>query len=190
MRLSAFARVCLRLLAFAPLRLLAFVRVCLRLLAFARICLRPPLLRPPLRDTDCSQLPKGIRPSEPCWESFKLCFCHSANRHPVRDYLQVTDRMSEGDVVAACKLLLTLSPSSGRDQLLTQVQIAQTFRRLNVATAFQFNRKGAVLVLVSVPDKRLWQFQIRLRFLENGSGFRFRFSSWATLLCLILKNHC
>ena len=52
LRLSTFARVCLRLLAFSPLRLLAFVCVCLRLFAFARICLRPPLLRPPLRDTD------------------------------------------------------------------------------------------------------------------------------------------
>ena len=51
-RLFAFVHVCSRLLAFAPLRLLAFVRVCLRLLAFARICLRPPLLRPPLRDTE------------------------------------------------------------------------------------------------------------------------------------------
>ena len=48
----AFVHVCLRLLAFPPLRLLAFVSVCLRLFAFARICLRPPLLRPPLRDTD------------------------------------------------------------------------------------------------------------------------------------------
>ena len=52
LRLSTFARICLRLLAFSPLRLLAFVSVCLRLFAFARICLRPPLLRPPLRDTD------------------------------------------------------------------------------------------------------------------------------------------
>ena len=52
LRLSTFAHVCSRLLAFAPLRLLAFVCVCLRLLAFARICLRPLLLRPPLRDTD------------------------------------------------------------------------------------------------------------------------------------------
>ena len=46
MRLSTFARVCLRLLAFSPLRLLVFVSVCLGLFAFARICLRPPLLRP------------------------------------------------------------------------------------------------------------------------------------------------
>ena len=54
LRLSTFARVCLRLLAFSslrllafsPLRLLAFVSVCLRLFAFARICLPPPLLRP------------------------------------------------------------------------------------------------------------------------------------------------
>ena len=73
MRLSTFARVCLRLLAFSPLRLLAFVSVCLRLFAFARICLRPPLLRPPLRDTDgsvclirvacerSSQLPLSVR---------------------------------------------------------------------------------------------------------------------------------
>ena len=52
LRLSTFARVCLCLLAFSPLRLLAFVSVCLRLFAFARICLRPPLLRPPLRDTE------------------------------------------------------------------------------------------------------------------------------------------
>ena len=53
LRLSTFAPVCLRLLAFSPLHLLVFVSVCLRLFAFARICLRPPLLRPPLRDTDC-----------------------------------------------------------------------------------------------------------------------------------------
>ena len=54
-RLFAFVHVCSRLLAllaFSPLRLLAFVSVCLRLFAFARICLRPPLLRPPLRDTE------------------------------------------------------------------------------------------------------------------------------------------
>ena len=38
LRLSTFARVCLRLLAFSPLR---FVSICLRLLVFARICLRP-----------------------------------------------------------------------------------------------------------------------------------------------------
>ena len=47
-----FARVGLRLLAFSHLCLLAFVNVCLRLLVFARICLRPPLSRPPLRDTE------------------------------------------------------------------------------------------------------------------------------------------
>ena len=35
-----------------PLHLLAFVSVCQRLFAFARICLRPPLSRPPLRDTE------------------------------------------------------------------------------------------------------------------------------------------
>ena len=54
LRLSTFARVRLRLLAFSTLRLLASVSVCLRLFAFARICLHPPLLRPPLRDTDHS----------------------------------------------------------------------------------------------------------------------------------------
>ena len=42
----------MRLLAFSPLRLPAFACVCPRLLAFARSCLRPPLLRPPLRDTE------------------------------------------------------------------------------------------------------------------------------------------
>ena len=51
-RLFAFVHVCSRLLAFSPLRLLAFVSVCLRLFAFACICLRPPLLRPPLRGSD------------------------------------------------------------------------------------------------------------------------------------------
>ena len=51
-RLLAFVRICSRLLAFSPLRLLAFVSVCLHLPAFARICLRPPLVCPPLRDTD------------------------------------------------------------------------------------------------------------------------------------------
>ena len=51
-RLFAFVHVCLRLLAFSPLRLLAFVSVCLRLFAFARICLRPPFVTSPLRDTD------------------------------------------------------------------------------------------------------------------------------------------
>ena len=51
-RLFASVHVCLRLFAFSPLRLLAFVSVCLRLFAFARICLRPPLLRPPLRDAE------------------------------------------------------------------------------------------------------------------------------------------
>ena len=55
LRLSTFARVCLRLLAFSPLRLLAFVCVCLRLLAFAYA---PPLLRPPLRDTERQGIPK------------------------------------------------------------------------------------------------------------------------------------
>ena len=60
MRLSTFARVCLRLLAFSPLRLLAFVSVCLRLFAFARICLRPPLLRPPLRDTEWLAMPPDL----------------------------------------------------------------------------------------------------------------------------------
>ena len=54
-RLFAFVHVCSHLLAFSPLRLLAFVSVCLRLFAFARICLRPPLLPPPLRDTDLSR---------------------------------------------------------------------------------------------------------------------------------------
>ena len=52
LRMSTFARVCLRLLAFSPLRLLAFVSVCLSLFAFARICLRPPSSGPPLHDTD------------------------------------------------------------------------------------------------------------------------------------------
>ena len=52
LRLSTFARVCLRLLAFSPLRLLAFVSVCLHLFACARIYVRPSLSRPPLRDTD------------------------------------------------------------------------------------------------------------------------------------------
>ena len=41
----------LNLLAFACVFASAFACVCLRLFAFARICLRPPLLRPPLRDT-------------------------------------------------------------------------------------------------------------------------------------------
>ena len=58
LRLSTFARVRLRLLSFSPLRLLAFVSVCQRLSAFVCVCLRllafahPPLLRPPLRDTE------------------------------------------------------------------------------------------------------------------------------------------
>ena len=50
LRLSTFAHVCLRLLAFSPLRLLAFVRVCLRLLTFAYVCshlLTPPFVAPP-----------------------------------------------------------------------------------------------------------------------------------------------
>ena len=55
-RLFAFVHICshfcLRLPAFACVFASAFVSVCLRLFAFARICLRPPLLRPPLRDTD------------------------------------------------------------------------------------------------------------------------------------------
>ena len=48
LRLSTFARVCLRLLAFSPLRLLAFLP--LRLSAFARVCshlLTPPFVAPP-----------------------------------------------------------------------------------------------------------------------------------------------
>ena len=51
-RLFAFVHVCSRLLTFSLcicLRLSAFVCVCLRLLAFAYA---PPLLRPPLRDTE------------------------------------------------------------------------------------------------------------------------------------------
>ena len=62
LRLSTFARVCLRLLAFSPLRLLAFACVfasafacvCLRLSAFVSVCLRllafayAPLCCPPL----------------------------------------------------------------------------------------------------------------------------------------------
>ena len=52
LRLSTFARVCLRFRLRVCLRLSAFVSVCLRLFAFARICLRPALLRPPLRDTE------------------------------------------------------------------------------------------------------------------------------------------
>ena len=47
--LSTFVRVCLRFLAFSQLRLIAFVDVCLHLFSFARICLHPPLSRPPLR---------------------------------------------------------------------------------------------------------------------------------------------
>ena len=53
--LFAFVHICSRLLAFvffSPLRLLAFVNVCLHLFAFARICLLPPLSRPPLRASE------------------------------------------------------------------------------------------------------------------------------------------
>ena len=48
LRLSTFARVCLRFRLCICLRLSAFVCVCLRLLAFAYA----PLVRPPLRDTE------------------------------------------------------------------------------------------------------------------------------------------
>ena len=41
---DSFARVCLPLLAFAPLRLLAFSSVCLRLFAFAQHLLTPPFV--------------------------------------------------------------------------------------------------------------------------------------------------
>ena len=77
MRLSTFARVCLRLRLCVCLRLSAFVCVCF---SFARICLRPPLLRPPLRDTElsgpgCCSCP-GFRlclGASDC--SHKLAFC-------------------------------------------------------------------------------------------------------------------
>ena len=53
------------MLAFSSLCLLAFVSVCLRLFAFARICLRPPLLQPPLRGTDLGVCPfSGRIPSK------------------------------------------------------------------------------------------------------------------------------
>ena len=55
----AFVHVCSRLLAFACVFASAFACVCQRLSAFVCVCshlLTPPLLRPPLRDTDYSEL--------------------------------------------------------------------------------------------------------------------------------------
>ena len=54
-RLFAFVHFCSRLLAFACVCASAFAFVCQRLSAFVCVCshlLTPPLLRPPLRDTD------------------------------------------------------------------------------------------------------------------------------------------
>ena len=50
MRLSTFAHVCSRLLAFSTLRFR--LCVCQRLSAFVCVCLRPPLSCAPLRDTE------------------------------------------------------------------------------------------------------------------------------------------